>query len=121
MASVEDLLGYAKIAGKGFVAHMAPSVLQGALVERLRTVSIKEAVQWVNNNTSLWDYLGQESQEGLKMLSQKVGSLDWLTADWVIDSLRKDCPTLASLFLGWRKAHNWLVRQVEIIQREVEV
>ncbi len=112
---------YVKIATKGFISQMAPPVLKGALVERLLPVTMEEAVQWVNNNTSLWEYLGPESQEGLKMLTQKAGSLDWLTADWVIGALREDCPLLASLFLGWRKAHNWLVRQVEIIQREVEV
>lgn len=115
-----DFEKYLNIVTRGAIAQAAPSVLQGALVELLRPVTIDEAVDWVNNNTSLWDSLSPERQESLQLMARKVGSLDWLTADWVIGAVRKDCPALASLFLGWRKAHNWLVRQVEIIQKEVK-
>jgi hypothetical protein len=115
-----EIAAYAKIAGRGLVAQMAPPILKGALVEILRPVTVQEAAEWVNNNTSLWDTLSLQHQEGLQMMAQKVGSLDWLTADWVIDALKKDCPALASLFLGWKKGHNWLVRQVAIIRGKVE-
>ena len=112
---------YAKILGRGLMSQMAPSVLKGALVELLRPVTIDQAVQWVNDDTSLWDTLGSERQEGFKMIAQKAGGLDWMTAEGVIGAIREDCPALASLFLGWRKGHNWLVRQVGAIQREVKV
>ena len=112
---------YVNIVKRGLVAQMAPSVLQGALVELLRPITIEQAVQWVNNNTSLWDTLGQERQKGLIIMARNAGSLDWLTAAWVIGAVKADCPALASLFMGWTKSHNWLVRQVKIIHSEVEV
>ena len=112
---------YAKILGRGLMSQMAPTVLKGALVEFLRTVTIKEASQWVIDDTSLWDRLGPERQEGLKIMAQEAGGLDWMSAEWVIDAIREDCPALASLFLGWRKSRNWLVRQVVVIQTEVKV
>jgi hypothetical protein len=51
---------------------------------------------------------------------QRVGSIGWLDADWAIDAIKGDFPTIASLFLGWRKANNWLKRQCEIIRNEFE-
>ncbi len=115
-----EIAKYAKIVSSGFIAQMAPSVFKGTLVEVLRSVTVKEAAEWVKNNTSLWETLSLKHREGLQIMAQKVGSLDWLTADWVIDALKKDCPALASLFLGWKKGHNWLVRQVSIIRSKVE-
>jgi len=118
---LEALGQFGKILTRGVASKMAPSVLQGALVKLLEPVTMDKAIDWVNNNTSLWDTMGPKYQEGLLSLAQHAGKMDWLTADWIIDAIRKDCPALASLFLGWRKAHNWLTRQVEIIQREVKV
>lgn len=110
---------YAGVLGKGFVAQMAPSVLQGALVTALKDKTVKQATEWVEKNLTLWDMLDTKQQDGLRNLACRVGRLDWLTADWTIQAIRKDLPALASLYIGWRKAYNWLVRQVDIIHREV--
>lgn len=116
MPSIKD---YASILTGGMVKQLAPQMIQGALVEMLKNVSVEKASKWVEDNIRLWDTFNPKLQGQLKYLAKKAGPLDWLTADWAIQAITKDCPTLASLFLGWRKGHNWFVRQVEIIQGEI--
>lgn len=108
--------------GKGFVAEMGPEIAKGAIVELFRTkrLDLKEVTRYVENNISLWDNLDSEYQGQLKRLAQKLGNLDFITTEWAIDSLRSDFPALASLFLGWRKAHNWLERQLDELKRQVQ-
>lgn len=117
----ETLKEYAGIFGKGFVAHMAPKIGKGVLVRILKDEKVdrKKATEWVQSNTRLWDVLKPEYGERLKLLGQTAGGIDWLTAEWFIEAIRHDLPAVASLFLGWRKARNWLTRQVEIIRKEV--
>ncbi len=104
--------------GKGIISQMAPQIAQGALVELLKAkkVDIKKATQWVESNNELWKELEPEHQERLKMLARKAGRVDFMNVDWAIDAMRKELPALASLFLGWRKANNWLGRQIEIMR-----
>jgi len=118
----EAITRYAGILGKGFVAEMAPKVAKGALVDMLRQqkIGVKEAAKWVEEDVCLWDTLQPQHQKALIALKRQIGSVDWLTADWLIGAIKADLPALASLFLGWRKAHNWLVRQVGIIKARIE-
>lgn len=64
--------------------------------------------------------MNPQYREALKTLSMKIGGLDWVEADWVIEVLRDENPVLASLYLGWRKGYNWLARQVANIKQEVK-
>lgn len=109
------------ILGKGLVAELAPDVAKGALVEILKEkgVNVKKATEWVTNNVSLWDKLEFEEQESFRDLAQKVGRVDWITTNWIIDAIKHDLPSVASLFLGWKKGANWLERQVEIIKEKI--
>ncbi len=105
----------------GFIIKAAPGIAAGMLIRVLKEkrVDSEKATKWVMDNTSFWDNLGPEFQEALRNLSEQVKNLDWLTADWVIKAIKSDLPAVASLFLGWKKANNWLVRQVEIIREKV--
>jgi len=107
---------------KGFVIKMAPEIAKGMLVEmfRAKKVSITSASDWVQNNTSLWKTLDPDEQAMLKNLAERVGNIDWLDFSWTVNAIKTDFPAVASLFLGWVKARNWLTRQVEIIKKEVE-
>jgi len=109
------------ILGKGFIIEMAPQIAKGALVEllRMRKVDVKKATEWVQSNSKLWDSLEPHHQERLKQLARKVGNVDWMDVNWAISAMRFEFPAVASLFLGWKKANNWLVRQVEIMRKEV--
>lgn len=118
----ETLKQYAGLFSKGLVIEMAPEIAKGILVEifRARRVSVKSASDWVQSNTSLWKTLEPDEQALFKDLVQRAGNIDWLDIDWIIDAVKGDFPAVASLFLGWRKANNWLKRQVEIIKKEAE-
>lgn len=117
----ESLKNLGGVFGKGIIIQMAPKIAQGALVELLKAkgVDVKKATQWVESNKELWKELEPSHQERLKMLGRKAGRLDFMNVDWAIDAMRKELPALASLFLGWRKANNWLGRQIEIMRSEI--
>jgi len=118
----EAITRYAGILGKGFVAEMAPKVAKGALVDLLKKkgIGVREAAKWVEENVCLWDTLEPKHQNALRVLKRQIGSVDWLTADWLIGAIKADLPALASLFLGWRKGKNWLVRQIKVIKERIE-
>ncbi len=115
-----DFKNYAGLLRKGLVIEMAPEIAKGMLVEIFKTkkVTVDSACDWVQRNTSLWETLEPKEQDMLENLAERVGNIDWLDADWVIDAIKKDLPAVASLFLGWKKANNWLKRQTEIIRKE---
>jgi len=117
-----NLKKYAGLFSKGFIIELAPEIAKGILIEifKAKKVSVKSASDWVQNNTVLWKTLEPNEQGMLKNLAERAGNIDWLDADWVIEAIKKDFPAVASLFLGWKKANNWLARQVEIIRKEAE-
>lgn len=112
---------YGGFLGKGLIGEFAPEVIRGALVEmfRIRNLDVEKAIYWVETNSSLWDSLEPQYRERFSHLAHKVGKLDWLTADWVIESIKMDFPAVASLFLGWEEGRNWLEKQINQIRNEV--
>ena len=111
---------YAGVFGKGVVAHAVPELFKAGLVEIMKKKTVDGASTWVENNVNLWENLEPNQQKSLLKLGEFVKDLRWLTADWVIQSIKVDCPALASLFLGWGEAYKWLKRQVEIIKEEIK-
>jgi hypothetical protein len=111
---------YGDIALKGLLSQAAPGIAQGFLVELLKSkkVDVNKVSKWVLENRSLWGELEPNEQDGLRRLAAKAGDLSWMDANWVINAIRRDLPSVASLFLGWTKARNWLERQVEDLKRE---
>ncbi|KKN59496.1 hypothetical protein LCGC14_0541100 [marine sediment metagenome] len=118
-----EIKKYAGMFSHGLIIKIAPEIAKGILVEmfRAKKVTVKSASDWVQNNTSLWKSFEPGEQAMMKNLAEKVGNIDWLDAPWVIEAVKGDFPAVASLFLGWKKANNWLKRQVEIIRKEVVV
>ena len=117
----EILKKYGGVFGKGLLIQVAPEIAKGAFVEllRMKRVDVKKATEWVLNNTSLWDNLEPQYQERFKQLAHKVDDVSWMDIDWAINAMKGEFPSLASLFLGWRKGSNWLGRQIEQIKEEV--
>jgi len=103
----------------GLLGELSPDMIKGAMVELLGSTSVRETSEWVEKDFSLWERVPPNAQQRLKKFAHHFGNLDWLTAEWVIEALREDRPALASLFLGWKKARNWLARQIIIIKREL--
>lgn len=112
---------YGDMLVKGLVSQAAPGIAQGVLIELLkkRKITVKLASEWVQEKRSLWDDLESGEQESLKKLAGKVGDLSWMNFDWAVDAIKGEFPAVASLFLGWVKGKNWLVRQIEGMKREV--
>jgi len=111
---------YGGVLTKGIIAEMAPEIARGALIEMLRKrkINVQKAAEWVEGNVTLWDILGENYQADLRGVVGRIGNIDWLTPEWVIGAIRQDFPAVASLFLGWKKASNWLSRQIEVIKKE---
>ena len=86
----------------------------------MEPVTVAQASGWVMRNEKLWDKIPDHYQESLRNNAPKFKNLDWVNTEWAIESIKTKNPALASLFLGWRKGHNWLGRQVEIIKEEVQ-
>lgn len=118
---LSGLKKYGWLFSKGLVIEMAPEIAKGILVEifKAKKVSVESASDWVQHNTSLWKTLDRDEQALLNDLAERVGNIDWLDVDWIIEAIKADFPAVASLFLGWKRANNWLKRQVEIIRKEI--
>jgi len=116
----DNLKKYGDVLTRGIIGEMAPEMAKGVLVEMLKREKIgtQRAIDWVENNATLWDMLGSDYQNSLRGVLGKIGSIDWLTSEWVISAIRRDFPAVASLFIGWKKAGNWLEHQVEKIKKE---
>ena len=109
------------LAKRGLIAEFAPNIVKGALAEffEAKNMSVAKATKWVEGNVSLWKNLEPGNQEQLKNMARNVGDISWFTAPWVVEAIREGNPALASLFMGWTKARNWLERQIEMVKQEL--
>jgi hypothetical protein len=107
---------------KGLLINNVPNIAKGAIAEWLRTtkVDFPAVTKAIQQNTRVWPLIPERYHAGIRNIARDVGDLDWLTADWLIDIARKENPPMASLFLGWRKAYNWLNRQIVDCKSEIE-
>ena len=111
----------APLLGKGIVAEFAPDILKGVFIELVgKRIDLKELTRMVERDDSLWDMMKPEHQKLTKQLARKLGDVGWLDTPWAINALKGDYPAIASLFLGWKRANNWLTRQLEVIKKEVQ-
>ena len=99
---------------RGLASQFAPQICKGLLIEYLGKVGISDIMTYVEKDISLWSQMSPEVQEKTRNIVVKFtqGHIEWLTPEWSIDAIHKDLPRVASLFLGWRKARNWLDRQI---------
>ena len=104
---------------RGLAAQFAPSITKGLLIEYLGKIKIEDVMVYIEKDVSLWSQT-PEYQAKIKKLTRMQGkNLSWLTSVWVIEAVRKDLPGLASMFLGWRKARNWLDKQVIELKQQI--
>ena len=115
-----QLKKYKPIIEKGIMLEYAPQMVQGALVEILDVIGldVKKANEWVQKDICLWDELDPKYQQTLINLRIKLGDLNWFTGKWIVNAIRREKPALASVFIGWVKAGNWLERQASIIREK---
>lgn len=120
MATI-DLKKLGGIIGRGFIPELAPSIIKGLIIEffKQKKVDIKELSSWIEKDVSLWGKVGPQHRQQIMKFASKLGDIRWLTADWLVEGMRKDLPNLCSLFLGWPEAYSWLERQVKEIKGQL--
>ena len=113
--------GFGELTLKGLVAVNAPTIFKGMINQIFHQyrVTVDKVVPLVQENKSLWGTLPSELEDTFLKGARQAGNMEWLTTEWLIDAIKKEHPALASLFLSWRKARNWLGRQIEEIKEQV--
>jgi len=113
-----DVERWGKTLLTGFLVSEAPVILKGALNEALSkySITVDTVIDLVNKNQSLWAMLDPQYYDRVQSVVAKIGDLGWVDSRWAINAIKQNHPALASLFLGWRKARNWLDRQLEEIR-----
>ncbi len=118
-----ELFGQIKQAGnmlgKGLLSQSAPMIAQGFVAQSIQKVTVKQVTDLVNKKGDLWDILNSEHRDGIKQLGARAGKVDWLTTEWFLEAIKVDAPAVASLFLGWTKAHHWLDNQIDLLKKEL--
>lgn len=118
---MDRIKDFGKLTLKGLMTTEAPSLLKGVLNELLRrdNITVDKVVTMVQKNQALWDQLPSDILHSLHRAAEHITDVDWITVEWFIETIKKDHPALASLFLSWRKGRNWLRRQIEVIKAKL--
>ena len=104
----------------GVIIQFAPMVLKSMMGKYLGSITFKEMVVWVNEDRSLWLSLPEKYQTMLKQNGPKLGAMDWLTLEWILEASRDSAPSLCSLFVGWSEGRAWLEKQVQDIKINIK-
>lgn len=107
--------------GKGLLSEAVPGLASGVLIEFLNRwhVNVKKIAEYVKDNRSLWADLGLDERSQLAHFAKKIGDLDFITPNWFINSIKTDFPDVASLFLNWPEAGEWMIKQIDELKREI--
>jgi len=121
MLNIGNFKDVAGIFGKGLLLEMAPKIAGGFINDLFHEwkVDVLKIANHVMTDRYLWEKVTDEQWSQLKTASDRVGGLDFLTVDLVIDGIKKDFPAVASLFLNWPRAADWLGRQLDLLRQEL--
>lgn len=116
--NLDTIKQYASMFGTGLLKQMAPGVASGFINGLFHQWHVDGAkiTQDIQNNRSLWDGLEPDQRREIGDLAKKVG-LDFITPEFFINSIKKDFPGVASLFLQWPEAAEWLASQIDDLKR----
>jgi len=122
MANLDKLQQALKIFGKDLALQAAPGIAEGVINQFFHelNVDVAKVTNYVQHNRSLWNELKPEYQEQLRGLGLRLGTIDFITPDLVVNAIKEDFPAVASLFLNWADAGYWLERQVNELREGVK-
>jgi hypothetical protein len=115
-----DINDLGRSLSSGVVIKIAPIVLKSMMGKYLGSVKFKEMIVWVNEDRSLWQNMDKQYRVLLQEYGPKLGPMDWLTCEWIIESGRESAPSLCSLFTGDPQCRAWLERQVADIKINIK-
>jgi hypothetical protein len=118
----DKLKPYASILGKGLLLQMAPGIAAGIINELFHqwNIDVARINQDVQQNRSLWDVMDPKYREQLKTVGSAIGTLDFITPDFIAQSIKEDFPAVATLLLGSPEALEWLTRQINELKGGLE-
>jgi len=118
---LEKLKHLASPIGKGLMQEMVPGIAGGVIVELFHqwNVDVARITEDILRDRSLWTEMGPDERKQLAVFARQLGNLDFMTAELIIDSIKGDFPAVASLFLNWPEAGQWLTRQINDLKREL--
>ena len=114
--------GIQKLVTRGVIAEIGPTLLKGALLELFRSGKIDTnlLIDYVSRDVNLWEMLDLKYRQYIRNAGGRLGNLNWLTSQFLIDAVREEFPAVASLFLGWEQAGSWLDSQIEDVKYQVQ-
>ena len=118
---LEKLKQLAAPIGRGLAQEIAPGIAGGIIVVMFHqwNVDVDRIVEDVVRDRSLWAEMGPDERRQLAVFARQLGNLDFMTPKLIIDSIKGDFPAVASLFLNWPEAAEWLVRQINELKTRV--
>jgi hypothetical protein len=118
---LDRLKEYAGLFRTGMLKQMTPAITGGFINGFFHEwkVDREKITDYVENDRSLWDNLTPDQQQEINTLTQNI-DLNFVTPVFLINSIRKDFPAVASLFLSWPEAAEWLDRQIQELKGGVE-
>lgn len=129
MSMFSNLKSLGSLTAKGLISANAPNIIKGVMIEllytealykgRRRKINVKFLVELVEANQNLWELFPEGLLDKFKNVLAQIGDINWFTAEWIIEAIKGEHSSLASLFLSWRKAHNWLERQASEIKENL--
>lgn len=121
MIDFDKFKNAAGIFGKGLLLEMAPGIAGGFINDLFHEwkVDVAKITAHIKSDTYLWDKVTPQQWDQLKIASDRVGGLSFLTIDVVIAGIKKDFPGVASLFLNWPEAADWLSVQLDLLREEL--
>jgi hypothetical protein len=117
---LDKLKQYGGVIGRGLLLQMAPQVAGGYINQLFHqwNVDVHKITEDIQSNRSLWEDIKPEQKEQLSSLAARIGNLDFITSELVIESIKTDFPAVASLFLGWPEAQEWLAKQLDELKKQ---
>ena len=108
-----------KVLTSGLLKFAGPEVLSGMLSEFLGKITVKEIAIWVTLEKRIWDEIPPGYQSQLKKFSANLDNLDWLTVEWAVLAVKGKNPGVASLFINWPEAREYLAKQLVDMKEEI--
>lgn len=100
--------------------ELAPGIAAGLINELFHQWNVDAAkiIQDVQSNKSLWADMVPDQRKELNSLAARIGNLDFITPSFIITSVKDDFPAIASLFLNWPEAQQWLTGQINDLKKQ---
>lgn len=106
---------YGRTVGRGLLLEFAPRITAGIISDLFREwgVTVDKLAEDVETDNSLLDRITDDQLNQLQTGLNNVDFFEFLTADFVADSIEKDFPAVAIMIRTWPEAKAWMEKQLD--------